>query len=127
MLALQALLEPRGLSDELLTEVLKWRLAQTDCHRGAILDGLDSRLVAKRRRWGVEGGRGRQDDNDPAGAGDRGERGDAARSRAADATFAMVAEAVSEAMPAARLLVVRFKDGERGQVCLFVCLRFVHV
>lgn len=83
-LALQALLEPQGLQSELLTEVLQWRLAKPDCDRGVVMDGLDSRLAAR---------------------GEGGERGGG---------VAVAANATAAAMPGARLLVLRFKNEDKG-------------
>lgn len=83
-LALQALLEPQGLQSDLLTEVLRWRLAKPDCDRGAVVDGLNSRLAAR----GEEGDRGGGE--------------------------AVSAKATAAAMPGARLLILRFKHDDRG-------------
>lgn len=83
-LALKALLEPQGVQSDLLTEVLQWRLAKPDCDRGAVVDGLNSRLAA------------------------RGEEGD----RGGGETVS--AKATAAAMPGARLLVLHFKNEDKG-------------
>lgn len=94
---LRTLLEPQGVPSELVTEVLRWRLAMPDCDRGVILDGLHSSLAAKGEH------------ND--GYGDRGDGG-------MEGTGSLTAKAVAAAMPGAQLLVLQFKDGAEGWVFL---------
>lgn len=131
--ALQALLEPQGLSVELLTEVLRWRLEKPDCNRGAVLDGLYSRFAAKGGitrssargegdRAGAEGAAsGKEKGKDTAGTGSalllpdgRGVGEGSAEENTAAAAVGVVAKAASSAMPVARLLVLRFKDEDDG-------------
>jgi len=128
---LQALLEPQGLSPELLSEVLQWRLTKPDCDRGVILDGLQCRFVATgaRRGAGTGGGGGGRDGEGGAAIGKVQAGKDAGKDAvgfalspteaegegtAGDEAAAalVVAKAACSAMPTARLLVLRFKDGE---------------
>ena len=94
-----------------MAEVLEWRLQKPDCDRGAVIDGLDSRYASRCASPG-EGERGGEDSPSGDGLGRK---------------VAVTAKAALAAMPGARLLVLRFKDGNKGYVQWNVvqeCLRF---
>ena len=92
-----------------MAEVLQWRLKKPDCDRGAVLDGLDSRYASA----GGGGLDGLEDSRRYAPQ----EGGDgAAPSSESGSKVAGTAKAALEAMPGARLLVLRFKGGDKGCV-----------
>ena len=78
------------MTSQLLTEVLRWRLAKPDCERGVVLDGLDSRFAAK----------GGEDVDRENGVVRREE--------------VVMTRAVAAALPNAQLLVLLFKDEKHG-------------
>lgn len=112
---MQALLEPQGLSADLMAEVLQWRLRKPDCDRGVVLDGLNSRYASAAGE-----GEGLDGLGDPHRSGSGGEEGGestaAAPSSESGRRVAGTAKAALAAMPGARLLVLRFKGGNKGCV-----------
>lgn len=86
---LRDLLEPQGVSSDLLSEVLRWRLAKADCNRGVVLDDLVSRFVGT-----------------GTGAGGKKKVGGGRRS--------VTARVVAAAMPSSRLLVLRIEGDDEG-------------
>lgn len=94
------------MSSDLLTEVLRWRLAKPDCDRGVIVDGLDSRL-ASGATAAVAAGVGAQGGQDTQG-------GQVGSGKFTGGKTGTVAKALVAAMPSARLLVLQFEGDERG-------------
>lgn len=89
-----------------MAEVLRWRLQKPDCDRGAVLDGLDSRYASA--------GEEALDSLDSHRA--SAEEGEGDPSTESGRKVAVTAKAVLAVMPGARLLVLRFKDDDKGYV-----------